>query len=225
MSRKWFAGAVAALALVVGGGGGASVARADTIYADYNASASASLGSGAYVYDLVIAGGTEIRDLAGANNNAYVTIFDFAGLVGSPTVTIAADIAADGFTAVASTSNLGRTPSGLTPSADSADVANVTVDFFNANASKVFTRSVEHTIARLVLWSTYTDRVELWDNVASFDYRTSFGTLKQNRTLTDTTVPVASLVTVPVPAAVWGGMALFGAIGAARLRRRAAERD
>src|SRR5688572_26442462 len=159
MSRKWFAGAVAALALSVAGG--ASVARADTIYADYNAAASASLGSGAFVYDLVLAGGTELRDLAGANNNAYVTIFDFAGLVGSPTVTIASDVAAQGFTAVASTSNLGRTPSGLTPSADSADVANVTVDFVNANATKVFTSSIEHAIGRLVLWSTYTDTIAL----------------------------------------------------------------
>jgi hypothetical protein len=229
--KVWSVAVLGAIALI---GGGAAVAQAGpvgvvvgggaepehhTISADYNPVASAALGSGKFVYNLWISGGAEVRDLAGADDNAYVTIFDFAGLVGTPLFMPEADLTSAGFAATISVSNLGRAPLGVTPAFDRADVPNITVDFLNPSASAIFGSPDDRSLGQLVLESRFTGTVELTENVASFDYRVGRDQiLRTNKSLTDTTVPQA--VAVPLPAGVLGGMGMVSLVMGYQSRRR-----
>lgn len=202
--------------------------KTNTIYVDYSAAGSASQStltgqSGWFVYDLWLSGGSQIRDLAGAETT-FVTVFDFNGLIGSPTVQLAAGVLAEGFTASVSTPALGVTPSGVVPAADLATVPNITIDFVNANASKVFTAvGGEVKIGQLFARSQFTDSQFVKQSASSFDYRVDRnGVLGSVHSLTDTVLPVAPTV-VPMPSAAWGGLGLFGVLAGLKLRRRLSE--
>lgn len=221
-------GAIGAL-LLAGSAGGAyadtitselDTSGENTIYVRYDAAASAARSSstgesGWFVYDIRISGGTEIRDVTGPATT-YVTLYDFAGMIGSPEFTMNVPMQTAGFTAVVGTPSLGVTPAGLSPSADSAGIPNITIGFNHDSASALYTTAAESSIGTLMVRSQYTGLNVLEDNVASYDYRTRNGVTRVNQHLTDATVPYA---VVPVPAAVWGGAGLLGLVGAARLRR------
>lgn len=202
--------------------------KTNTIYVDYSVAGSASQStstgqSGWFVYDLWLSGGSQIRDLAGPETT-FITVFDFNGLIGSPTVILSSAVLAEGFTASVSTPALGVTPVGVTPAADLAGVPNITINFVNTNASKVFTAvGGEVNIGRLVARSAFTDSQFVTHSASSFDYRVDrSGVLGSVHSLTNTVLPVAPVV-VPMPTAAWGGLGLFGVLAGWKLRRRLSE--
>ena len=221
---KWLAmGAFAALSVAGTGSLHAETIEytdEHTIFADYDASASASAGAGWFVYDLVTTG--ELRDPAGSGNFSYVTIYDFAGLIaGSIDFDLGAAASGQGFTAAVATPNTGLT-NGVIPN-DSPDLPNITVRFENLNSGAVFSAATAGAtlnddgyayIGTLKVRSSFTDTTI--GDVSSYDYRTA---TRVSRSLTDTTVPQAAQV-VPLPAAVWGGMGLFGVLAGVKLRGR-----
>lgn len=208
MVGRKFLGLAAAVLALVGTGRSSS---ADTI--SLVDSATSNYAAGEFAYNVTITAGTEVR-----NGDGFV-IYDFAGyqstLVGLPGFTVTT--ANSGSGAFAFTTALGSNNAAFAAAFDDPTATNV---IFTRTGGTLFIdptpgNDLVQTIRLRSIFNTAAI------DIVSFVSEDSTGQTATNNPLIGSSAQGALTVpaVIPLPAAAWGGMALFGLVAGGRLRK------